>query len=43
MSSIKHTLAIVVIVTLFSCKNQGKDVKSLETELDSVSCRFNDV
>ena len=37
MSSIKHTLAIVVIVTLFSCKNQGKDVKSLETELDSVS------
>ena len=37
MSSIKNTLAIVVIVTLFSCKNQGKDVKSLETELDSVS------
>ena len=37
MSSIKNTLAIVVIVTLFSCKNQGKDVKYLETELDSVS------
>ena len=37
MSSIKNTLAIVVIAALFSCKNQGKDVKSLETELDSVS------
>jgi len=37
MSSIKNTLAIVVIAALFSCKNQGKDVKYLETELDSVS------
>ena len=37
MSSIKNTFAIVVIAALFSCKNQGKDVKSLETELDSVS------
>ena len=37
MSSIKNTLAIVVIAALFSCKNQGKEVKYLETELDSVS------
>tara|TARA_B110000881_G_scaffold71211_1_gene61762 strand:+ start:156 stop:854 length:699 start_codon:yes stop_codon:yes gene_type:complete len=37
MSSIKNTFAIVVIAALFSCKNQGKDVKYLETELDSVS------
>ena len=31
MSSIKNTFAIVVIAALFSCKNQGKDVKYLET------------
>lgn len=37
MSSIKNTFAIVVIAALFSCKNQGKEVKYLETELDSVS------
>ena len=37
MSSIKNTFAIVVIAAFFSCKNQGKDVKYLETELDSVS------
>jgi FKBP-type peptidyl-prolyl cis-trans isomerase FklB len=37
MSSIRNTLAVLVIGTLFSCENQVKEVKSLETELDSVS------
>jgi len=37
MSIIRNTLAVLVIGTLFSCENQVKEVKSLETELDSVS------
>ncbi|MEZ7993128.1 MAG: FKBP-type peptidyl-prolyl cis-trans isomerase [Flavobacteriaceae bacterium] len=37
MSIIRNTLAILVTATLFSCGNQVKEVKSLETELDSVS------
>ena len=37
MSIIRNTLAILVTGMLFSCGNQGKEVKSLETELDSVS------
>ena len=37
MSSIRNILAVLVIGTLFSCENQVKEVKSLETELDSVS------
>ena len=37
MSSIRNILAVLVIGTLFSCDNQIKEVKSLETELDSVS------
>ena len=37
MSSIRNILAVLVIGTLFSCDNQVKEVKSLETELDSVS------
>ena len=37
MSIIRNTLAVLVIGTLFSCDNQVKEVKSLETELDSVS------
>ena len=37
MSIIRNTLAVLVIGTLFSCENQVEEVKSLETELDSVS------
>ena len=37
MSSTRNTLAVLVIGILFSCENQVKEVKSLETELDSVS------
>jgi len=37
MSSIRNILTVLVIGTLFSCDNQIKEVKSLETELDSVS------
>jgi FKBP-type peptidyl-prolyl cis-trans isomerase FklB len=37
MRIIKNTLAIALTATLFSCGNQVKEVKSLETELDSVS------
>ena len=37
MSIIRNTLAVLVIGILFSCENQVKEVKSLETELDSVS------
>ena len=37
MSSIRNILPVLVIGTLFSCDNQVKEVKSLETELDSVS------
>ena len=37
MSSIRNILTVLVIGTLFSCDNQVKEVKSLETELDSVS------
>jgi len=37
MSSIRNILAVLVIGALFSCDNQVKEVKSLETELDSVS------
>ncbi len=37
MSIIRNTLAILVTAILFSCGNQGKEVTSLKTELDSVS------
>jgi FKBP-type peptidyl-prolyl cis-trans isomerase FklB len=37
MSSIRNILTVLVIGSLFSCDNQVKEVKSLETELDSVS------
>lgn len=39
MRIIKNTLAIAITATLFSCGNQSqlKEVRSLETELDSVS------
>jgi FKBP-type peptidyl-prolyl cis-trans isomerase FklB len=37
MRIIKNTLAIAITATFFSCGNQMKEVKSLETELDSVS------
>ena len=37
MSSIRNILTVLFIGTLFSCDNQVKEVKSLETELDSVS------
>ena len=37
MKIIKNVLAITVIATMFSCGNQVKEVKSLETAVDSVS------
>ncbi|WP_299665514.1 FKBP-type peptidyl-prolyl cis-trans isomerase [uncultured Polaribacter sp.] len=37
MKSIKSLVAVVITVSMFSCGNQVKEVKSLETELDSVS------
>lgn len=37
MRIIKHTLAVAITATMFSCGNQVKEVKSLETEIDSVS------
>lgn len=37
MKIIKNTLAIVITATLFSCGNQVKEVKTLETDIDSVS------
>jgi FKBP-type peptidyl-prolyl cis-trans isomerase FklB len=37
MRILKNTVAIAITATLFSCGNQVKEVKSLETELDSVS------
>ena len=37
MNIIKNTLVILVTSVLFSCGNQVKEVKSLETDIDSVS------
>ena len=37
MRIIKNLAAVVVTVTMVSCGNQAQEVKSLETELDSVS------
>lgn len=37
MRVIKSLVAVAITVSLFSCGNQMKEVKSLETELDSVS------
>jgi FKBP-type peptidyl-prolyl cis-trans isomerase len=37
MKLIKKVAAITITATMFSCGNQVKDVKTLETELDSVS------
>lgn len=37
MRIIKNVLAIAVVATMTSCGNQVKEVKSLETEIDSVS------
>ncbi len=37
MKSIKNLAIVAISATLFSCGNQVKEVKSLETELDSVS------
>ena len=37
MSIIKNTLAVAITATLFSCGNQVNEVKSLKTEVDSVS------
>lgn len=37
MKIIKSVLIIAVIATMFSCGNQFKEVKSLETEIDSAS------
>ncbi|QNM86195.1 FKBP-type peptidyl-prolyl cis-trans isomerase [Polaribacter pectinis] len=37
MKIIKYTLAVAISATLFSCGNQVKEVKSLETDIDSVS------
>ena len=37
MKIIKSILSIAIAASLFSCGNQVKEVKSLETEIDSVS------
>jgi len=37
MKIIKSILSIAIIASMFSCGNQVKEVKSLETEIDSVS------
>jgi len=37
MKVVKNLAVVVITATMFSCGNQVKDVKSLETELDSVS------
>ena len=37
MKIVKNLAAAAITVTMFSCGNQVKEVKSLETELDSVS------
>jgi len=37
MKLIKKVAAVVITATIFSCANQVKDVKTLETALDSVS------
>ncbi|ARV13992.1 FKBP-type peptidyl-prolyl cis-trans isomerase [Polaribacter sp. SA4-12] len=37
MKVIKSILSIAVVASMFSCGNQKADVKSLETEIDSVS------
>lgn len=37
MKVIKSILSIAVVASMFSCGNQRADVKSLETEIDSVS------
>ena len=37
MKAVKNLVVVAITATMFSCGNQVKDVKSLETELDSVS------
>ncbi|MDG1698433.1 MAG: FKBP-type peptidyl-prolyl cis-trans isomerase, partial [Polaribacter sp.] len=37
MKIIKGILTIAVVSSMFSCGNQFKEVKSLETEIDSAS------
>ena len=37
MKVLKSILAVAVVASMFSCGNQVKEVKSLETEIDSVS------
>ena len=37
MKIIKSVLTITVIASMFSCGNQLKEVKSLNTEIDSAS------
>lgn len=37
MKIIKSILSVAIIASMFSCGNQVKEVKSLETEIDSVS------
>ena len=37
MKIIKGILTIAVVASMFSCGNQFKEVKSLETEIDSAS------
>ena len=37
MKVVKNLVVVAITATMFSCGNQVKDVKSLETELDSVS------
>ena len=37
MKVVKSILAVTILATMFSCGNQVKEVKSLETEIDSVS------
>ena len=37
MKIIKSVLTTVMIASMFSCANQLKEVKSLETEIDSAS------
>ena len=37
MNVVKNLAVVAITATMFSCGNQVKDVKSLETELDSVS------
>ena len=37
MSSIRNTLAVLVIGTLFSCENQVKEVKSLDYNILNIN------